>query len=98
MTDMNKEIKLSPDEIYLNGLLEIFNADPKSTKLDDTTKILLGQIRGTQQEIVGLSQQIDKLNNGIKELRDKGNELVEKLILKKGERQRYVNILLKIRK
>ncbi|KKM66172.1 hypothetical protein LCGC14_1483850 [marine sediment metagenome] len=98
MTDMNKEIKLSPDEIYLNGLLEIFNADPKSTKLDDTTKILLGQIRGTQQEIVGLSQQIDKLNNGIKELRDKGNELVEKLILKKGESQGYVNILLKIRK
>jgi len=98
MVDANQGTQLASNEIYLKELLEVFNKNPNSADLDDTTKILLGQIREVQQEVTGLSQQIEQLNNEIRERREKANNLVENLILKKGENQGHLNTLLKIRK
>ena len=100
MADETKrdESTLEEKEAYLEGLLKIFKENPKSDKLGDTIKILLNQIQSTQQEVMMLTQQIDKLNNEIRERQEKGNELLQKLTLKRGESQGYVNIILKLKK
>jgi len=99
MVDATKqEVQLTPDQAYLKGLLDMFNADPNSADLDDTAKMLLGQIQVVQQEIAELAKQIEELNGEIRERQEKGNGLVQQVVLKQGESQGYINTLLKLRK
>jgi peptidoglycan hydrolase CwlO-like protein len=89
---------LNPNQAYLQDLLNKFNADPNDPTLDDTTKVLLGQVILVQQDVSKFSKQIEDLNAEIKERQDKGNQLLQQVIHKQGESQGYVNALLKLRK
>jgi hypothetical protein len=89
---------LNPDQAYLQDLLNKFNANPNDPTLDDTVKILLGQVIAVQQDVSSVSKQIEDLNAEIKERQDKGNQLLQKIIHKQGESQGYVTALLKLRK
>jgi uncharacterized coiled-coil DUF342 family protein len=83
---------------YLQTILEKFNVDQNDPCLSDIEKKLLGRIRDVQQEISGLSQEIDKLNAEIKERQEKGNSFVQQIVHKQGQSQGLLDSLIALRK
>jgi peptidoglycan hydrolase CwlO-like protein len=100
MTDAAQEqqAQLTPEQQYLQGLLNKFQTNPEDPELGDTEKVLASQIIEVQRSIVELNKQIEELNSEIRERQEKGNGLVQQVISKQGESQGYVNALLRLRK
>jgi len=95
---MAEQIQLTPDQAYLQAVLEKFNVNPEDPTLQDVEKILLSRIRDTQHEISQLAQEVEKLNGEICERQEKGNQLVQQLVHKQGQSQGYVESLLALKK
>lgn len=89
--------EMTPDQAYLQGVLEKFNTNPEDPTLVQSEKVLLGKIRGTQQTISELAKQVEDLNTEIRERQEKGNQLVQQLVHAQGQSQGYVDSLLALR-
>lgn len=90
--------KLTPDQAYIELVLEKFNMDQDDSSLDETEKVLLRKIKSVQQEIVDLSQQVDSLNEEIKERQNKGTSIIQQIVHKQGQSQAYIDSLLSLHK
>lgn len=95
---MVDQVQLTPDQAYLQSILERFNANPEDPTLHDVEKVLLARIREVQQEVSKLTQEVEQLNTEIRERQEKGNALVQQLIHKQGQSQGYLDSLLALRK
>ena len=87
---------LTPDQAYLQAVLEKFNTDPNDPTLQKTEKILLSKIQVVQRDISELTKEVDRLNNEIRERQDKGQSLVEQIMHKQGQSQAYIDSLLSL--
>jgi len=82
---------------YLKDILEKFNANNSDSTLSDAERLLLQKTVGVEKEINNLSQEFVKLNNEIKEKQDQMNQLNQKIVLKRGQSQGFVESLLVLR-
>ena len=90
--------ELNFEQQYLKELLDKYNADENDPELDVVTKLLLSQLKLAQRTISEKTREVDVLNTEIKERQEKGNGLVQQIVMKQGESQGYLNALLKLRK
>jgi len=88
---------MTPEQAYLQDILQKFNADPEDPTLQTAEKVLLTKIQTTQQNIADVAKQIEELNNEIRERQEKGNQLVQQLVHLQGQSQGYVDSLLALR-
>jgi hypothetical protein len=95
---MVDQIQLTPEQAYLQVILEKFNANPDDPTLQDVERILLIKIKEVQQTISEKAQEIEKLNAEIRERQEKGNVLVQQITHAQGQSQGYVESLLAVRK
>ena len=94
---MTDQAKLTPEQAYLQEVLEKFNANPSDPTLQDVEKILLTKIQLVQREITELTQEVDKLNEEIRSRQEKGNTVVQQIVHKQGQSQAYIDSLLSLR-
>jgi hypothetical protein len=90
---MNKEAQ----QMYLENILEKFNANPDDPSLGDIEKVLLRKIQEVHIKISNLSKQLEGLNKEIKERQDKGEPLVQQLVHLQGKSQGYIDSLLALK-
>lgn len=90
----NKMAELTPDQEYLNSILEKFNADPNDESLSETERVLLQKVMDVEKEVVELSEQFNTLAEEIKAKQEKANQ---QILLKKGQSQGLVDSLLALR-
>lgn len=86
--------ELTPDQEYLNSILEKFNADPNDESLSETERVLLQKVMDVEKEVVELSEQFNTLAEEIKAKQEKANQ---QILLKKGQSQGLVDSLLALR-
>lgn len=92
------EQQLTPEQAYLQAILEKFNKDPADPTLQEVEKVLLAKIRDVQQEISKLAKEVETINTEIKERQEKGNNLVQQVIHMQGQSQGYIDSLLALKK
>ncbi|KKM23462.1 hypothetical protein LCGC14_1614970 [marine sediment metagenome] len=95
-----KEIKtqsLTPDQLYLQGVLQKFNVNPSDPALNETERVILSKVKMTQQSISDLAKQLEDLNAEIRESQEKSNGLVQQLVHAQGLSQGYIDSLLALR-
>jgi len=92
-----QEQTVSPEQAYLNDILQKFNINPEDESLKETEKLLLSKIQAVQKAISEASKEIEQLNEEIRERQEKGNGLVQKLVHLQGQSQGYVDSLLALR-
>ena len=95
--EVKQEQQLTPEQAYLQEVLEKFNTNPEDPSLQDVERVLLEKIRGTQQGISEIAKQIEELNAEIRERQEKGNQLVQQLVHLQGQSQGFVDSLLALR-
>ena len=95
---MVDQIQLTPEQAYLQSILDKFNADPNDSSLQDVEKVLLFKIKELQQLISEKAKEVDQLNSEIRERQEKGQSLVQQIVHAQGQSQGYIGSLLAIRK
>jgi len=95
--EMVQEQPMSPEQEYLQAVLQKFNENPADETLNDVERALLGKIRNTQKSIADLAKQVEDLNAEIRERQEKGNGLVQQLVHMQGQSQGYVDSLLALK-
>jgi t-SNARE complex subunit (syntaxin) len=88
---------LTPEQLYFEGILKKFNANPNDTALSEAERVLLSKIKATQTIIADLAKQVEDLNTEIRERQEKGDQLIQQLIHAQGQSQGFVDSLLALR-
>lgn len=89
--------QLTPEQQYLQGLLDKFNANAEDPTLTHAQRALLGQVRAVTQELSQLFVQADEVNKEIQEGNSKLQNLQQQVLLKRGQSQGLVDALLALR-
>lgn len=88
---------MTPEQLYLQGLLDKFNTNPEDPTLQQVERVLLKKLVEVHKNINDLSGQINTLNEEIKEKQQKGNALVQQVTHLQGQSQGYLDSLLALR-
>lgn len=95
--EVQEQRQLTPEQAYLEEILQKFNANPEDPTLGDAERVLLSRIQTVQRNIGDVAKQIEELNGEIRERQEKGNQLVQQLVHLQGQSQGYVDSLLALR-
>lgn len=97
MTDKEQKQQLTPEQEYMLGVLNKFNANPEDPTLSNAEKVLMGRILSAKQMVASLTKQMEDLNTTITKCQNDKNILMQQLLFAEGQSQGYEDSLLALK-
>lgn len=88
---------LTPEQQYLQDLINKHNANAEDPTLTHAQRALLGQVRGVTQELSELFVKADEVGKEIQERNNSLQQLQQQVLLKRGQSQGLIDALLTLR-